>query len=129
MRLLLDTHALVWSLNVPTRLSATAAALVRDRSNTLLVSSVSAWEIATKHRLGMLTGVEPLLAGYAAHLATLGAEELPVRSDHALRAATFGVEHRDPFDRMLAAQAVIEGVPLLTNDPAFRFFADLQTLW
>ena len=102
-RLLLDTHTLLWALAEPQRLSAHAADLIRDPTNVVLVSAASAWEIATKHRLGKLPGAGPIVAGFVAHLATLRAEELPVRSIHALQAGSFVVEHRDPFDRMLAA--------------------------
>lgn len=129
MRLLLDTHTLLWALAEPARLSARAADLIKAPNNVVIVSAASAWEIATKHRLGRLPGAGPIVAGFAAHLATLRAEELPVRSIHALRAGALAVEHRDPFDRMLAAQALVEGVPLVTDDPAFTAFPELKTLW
>jgi PIN domain nuclease of toxin-antitoxin system len=129
MRVLLDTHTLLWALAEPWRLSAPAATLIRDATNTVLISAASAWEIATKQRLGKLPGADPIVAAYAAHLARLGAEELPIRASHALKAGGFAIEHRDPFDRMLAAQAVLEGMPLVTNDPAFALFGDLETLW
>jgi PIN domain nuclease of toxin-antitoxin system len=129
MRLLLDTHALLWALAEPHRLSRRAADLIMSPTNDVLVSAASAWEIATKYRLGRLRGAGPIVAGFAAHLAMLRAEELPVRSIHALAAGNFAVEHRDPFDRMLAAQAQVEGVPLLTDDPAFSAFPVLRTLW
>ena len=129
MRLLVDTHVLLWALAEPRRLSARATELIRTSTNTLLVSAASAWEIATKHRLGKLPHAGPIVAGYAMYLAMLRADELPIRSVHALRAGGFTVEHRDPFDRMLAAQAIVEGVPLLTDDPAFAGFPDLRTLW
>lgn len=129
MRLLLDTHTLLWALAEPGRLSPRAADVVRDAGNTLLVSAASAWEIATKQRLGRLPSAGAIVAGYSAHLARLRVEELPIRSVHALIAGGFLVEHRDPFDRMLAAQAIIEGVPLLTDDRAFGTFAELVTIW
>lgn len=129
MRLLLDTHALLWALAEPHRLSPRAASLIKDPNNVVLVSAASAWEIATKQRLGKLPGAGPIVAAYAAHLATLRAEELPVRSEHALLAGGFTLAHRDPFDRVLAAQASLEGVALLTNDPAFAAFPDVELLW
>jgi PIN domain nuclease of toxin-antitoxin system len=129
VKLLLDTHALLWALAEPHRLSPRAAALIRASTNEVLVSAASAWEIATKFRLGRLPGAGPIVAGFSAHLATLRADELPVRSVHALRAGSFAVEHRDPFDRMLAAQAMVEGVPLLTDDSAFLAYSELETLW
>ena len=129
MRLLLDTHALLWALAEPHRLSARAAALIKAPTNEIVVSAASTWEIATRYRLGRLPLAGPIVAGFAAHLVTLRAEELPVRSIHALVAGSFVQEHRDPFDRMLAAQAMVEGVPLLTDDPAFAVFPELKTLW
>jgi len=129
VRLLLDTHALLWALAEPHRLSPRAAALIKAPTNEVLVSAASAWEIATKFRLGRLPGAGPIVVGFAAHLATLRAEELPIRFIHALRAGSFQQEHRDPFDRMLAAQAVVEGIPLLTDDQAFLTFPELKTLW
>jgi PIN domain nuclease of toxin-antitoxin system len=129
VHLLLDTHTLLWALTDPHRLSPRVAQLIRDTGNVLLVSAASAWEITTKQRLGRLPSAGPLIAGYTAHLAALGAEELPIRSAHALKAGSFRIDHRDPFDRMLAAQAILEGAPLLTNDAAFSTFPDLQTIW
>jgi PIN domain nuclease of toxin-antitoxin system len=129
MKILLDTHTLLWALAEPQRLSARAASLARSPDTELLVSAASAWEIATKQRLGKLPSAGPIVGAYAAHLATLRAEELPVTSIHALRAGRFAVSHRDPFDRMLAAQALIEGLVLLSDDPVFAAFSGLETIW
>ena len=129
MRLLLDTHTLLWALAAPERLSGSAAGVIRDATNVVLVSAASAWEISTKQRLGKLPSATPIVAAYAAHLTRLRAEELPIRSAHALLAGGFMIDHRDPFDRMLAAQAILEGLPLVTDDPAFSAFADLETIW
>lgn len=128
-RLLLDTHTLLWALAQPTSLSIRASALIRDTANSAFVSAASAWELATKHRLGRLPQAEAIVTGYAAHLAILGAEELPIRSSHALLAGGFRLEHRDPFDRMLAAQALIEGLALVSDDLAFQAFSGLETIW
>jgi PIN domain nuclease of toxin-antitoxin system len=130
VRLLLDTHVLLWALVEPLRLSACATELIEAPTNVWCSRPRHVpGKIATKHRLGRLAGAGPIVAGFAAHLETLRAEELPVRSIHALRAGSFAAERRDPFDRMLAAQAGIEGVPLLTQDPAFAAFHELETLW
>jgi len=129
VRLLLDTHVLLWALVEPRRLSAAAARVIRDPTTDVLVSSASAWEIATKFRLGSLRGAEPIVAGYQAHLDTLRARELPMSAAHALKAGGFPVEHRDPFDRMLAAQGILEGLPVVTSDPVFALFRELETLW
>jgi PIN domain nuclease of toxin-antitoxin system len=93
------------------------------------VKSASAWEIATKYRLGKLPGAERIVMSYAAHLTTLGARELPVVSAHALAAGLFAVDCRDSFDRMLAAQAIAEGVPLVTDDPMMALLPGLLTRW
>jgi PIN domain nuclease of toxin-antitoxin system len=122
LRLLLDTHALLWALMEPERLSARARNLIEDPANALLVSAASAWEIASKHRLGRLPEAEAVVRGFQRHLTTLQAVELRISVEHALLAGSLPGEHRDPFDRMLAAQALIEGVPLLTVDPIFTAF-------
>lgn len=129
MRLLLDTHAFLWALASPGQLSPRAADLIRTPANDVLVSAASAWELATKQRLGKLPHAGPIIAAYAAHLATLRARELPIFSTHAVVAGGLAVAHRDPFDRMLAAQSLVEGLSLLTNDSAFASFPDLETIW
>ncbi len=90
---------------------------------------MSAWEIATKYRLGKLPGAEKVISGYAAYLVTLRARELPILSAHALAAGSFDVVHQDPFDRMLAAQAIAEGVPLVTTDRIMAVFPGLAIRW
>lgn len=129
LSVLLDTHVVLWAFANPNRLSPTARALLEDPRTELLVSAASAWEIATKYRLGKLPGAERIVRGYAAHLITLGARELPIVSAHALTAGLFVVEHRDPFDRVLATQAIAEGVPLVTADPLMAVFSGLITQW
>lgn len=127
-RLLLDTHVVLWALLEPDRLSARVRDLVRDRRTTVFVSATSAWEIATKHRLGKLPDAGDVVSGYGDHLRRLGVDELPMTSVHALTAGSFAVDHRDPFDRMLAAQALHEGVPIATSDLAFDRFP-CSTVW
>ena len=126
--LLLDTHTLLWALTEPDALSERARALLTDGTNMLVVSSASAWEISIKHRLGRLPEAEVLLASFAEHMQQLGAEELPLSVRHALAAGSFSSPHRDPFDRILAAQALIEGLPLVSRDPAFAEFP-VDTIW
>jgi PIN domain nuclease of toxin-antitoxin system len=125
---LLDTHVFVWAVASPRRLSGSVQAVIEDTATTVLVSSVSAWEIATKHRLGSLPEAGVILRDYHGHLATFLAEDLSITARHALTAGAFQQGHRDPFDRLLAAQALVEGVPLVTNDPAFAGFP-VATLW
>lgn len=129
MRLLLDTHALLWALADPGRLSDVALATIQDRRNDVWVSAASAWEVATKFRLGKLPDAQALILGYAEHLETLGAAELPVSSRHALDAGSLQWTHRDPFDRILAAQAIVESAALVTVDPVFADLPGLRRLW
>ncbi len=129
MRLLLDTHAFIWAVGSPASLSATAAAAVEDRSNELLVSVASAWEIGTKFRLGKLPGVEPLVQDFAGIAGRFGANVLPIEHDHAMYAGTMSWDHRDPFDRMLVAQATLTASVLVTRDVAFASLPSSRTLW
>ena len=122
MRLLLDTHALLWWWKDDPRLSKRAAAAIAYEANTVLVSAASAWEIATKHRIGKLPGVENALSGFNELITADGFSHLAVAHTHAIKAGGFEAEHRDPFDRMLAAQAIIEGAVLVSDDAAMKLF-------
>ena len=126
--LLLDTHALLCALLSPKDLGPRAVVLLGDPENVLLVSAASAWEIATKHRLGKLAHAGAVVTNYVDHVRTLGATEAPITSAQALLAGRFDVDHRDPFDRMIAAQAVLLGVPVVTRDSAFGAFP-CETIW
>jgi PIN domain nuclease of toxin-antitoxin system len=125
---LLDTHALLWALVEPSNLSLAAVEIIEDPQNTVVVSSASAWEIAIKYQLGRLPEARLVIDGYQQHLRVLRAVELSVNSIHAIRAGSFEVEHRDPFDRMLASQSLIEGIPLVSKDPLLRQF-DVSLIW
>jgi PIN domain nuclease of toxin-antitoxin system len=128
MDLLLDTHALIWWWADSPRLSAKARAAVADPALRVHVSAASAWEIATKQRLGKLTGL-PAEATALVDLVTQGGFNwLGIQAAHAVRAGAHSAEHRDPFDRMLAAQAEIEGLQLVSCDAAFEAFG-VATLW
>lgn len=128
MRLLLDTHALLWWWKDDPRLSKRAAAAIADEANTVLVSAASAWEIATKHRIGKLPGVENALREFNELITADGFSHLAVAHNHAIKAGGLDAEHRDPFDRMLAAQAIIEGAVLITDDSAMKLFR-VKCLW
>lgn len=128
MKLLLDTHALLWWFTDDPRLSARARALIGDAGNEILVSAASAWEIATKHRLGRLGEASDAVIRFEELVAADGFTPLPISCRHGLRAGRYRAALRDPFDRMLAAQAEIECVPLVTLDSAFEQF-DIATLW
>lgn len=125
---LLDTHTLLWWLFDEPKLSVRARAVLADPSREILVSSASAWEIATKHRLGKLPDADVLVTDIAGWIRKAGFSSLPITIDHAQRAGSWTAQHRDPFDRMLAAQAEIERVALITNDPVFAQFG-LHALW
>ena len=129
MRLLLDTHALLWALLDPSRIPPATLDAVRAPSTELVVSAASAWEIATKHRLGKLDGARAVVLGYPDHLSRLRATELPVTGHHALVAGTLTWEHRDPFDRMIVAQAMIESIPVATGDRALAGFPGIHVGW
>lgn len=128
MRVLLDTHVLLWWFTDDARLSVTARATIMDEGNTLYASAASAWEVATKQRLGKLDGVPLASKHWAELLAADGITPLIIDQRHALLAGSFPQPHRDPFDRMLAAQAEIEGLTLLTADTALADFG-CKTLW
>jgi PIN domain nuclease of toxin-antitoxin system len=128
MKLLLDTHTLLyWAFGSP-ELSRRASALIADRANTILVSSASAWEIATKHRLGRLPEASVLVQDMTGWFERVGLVELPITVAHAQRAGSWRVAHRDPFDRMLAAQSMLEDVPILGRDEALQGFG-VQLVW
>jgi PIN domain nuclease of toxin-antitoxin system len=110
------------------RLSPASKLAIIDAGNDIFVSAASAWEIATKQRLGKLEGVPGVGARYAELAAADGFQHLPIDHRHALQAGGYAQEHRDPFDRMLAAQSELERLPLVTRDPAFVLFG-AQTLW
>lgn len=117
MRLLLDTHALLWWL-ADEGLAADARAAIAAGDNQVLVSAASAWEIAIKRALGRLSAPEDLLD----QLAASGFDHLPIALRHALAVSDLPAHHRDPFDRMLIAQAMVEGLTVVTRDRRFSAY-------
>jgi len=126
--LLLDTHALLWWLAEPCRLSRAASAAIAESSNQVFVSAATAWELATKVRLGTLEIAEPLLSDLPYLLAAQGFEMLSVDLRHGLSAGGYPQAHRDPFDRLLVAQAELESLTLVSIDAALRDFP-CRLLW
>ncbi|WP_277208725.1 type II toxin-antitoxin system VapC family toxin [Isoptericola croceus] len=126
---LLDTHTFVWLLGSPDRLSDDLRATLATTENRLLVSAVSAMEIATKVRLGKLDDAAALVDAWERRVDDLDAEPLDLTTAHALHAGSMRWGHRDPFDRLLAAQAMIENIALVTADPAFATLKSLRTIW
>lgn len=117
---LLDTHILLWWMFNDPKLNAECREIIRTPAHSILVSSVTAWEIATKYRIGKLPEAAELVKDYQKILARAKFIELPVTTTHALRAGTLPIEHRDPFDRMIMAQAELEQIPVITYDAAFQ---------
>ena len=128
MRALLDTHAFLWWLADSGRLSKTARRAIADDTNEIAVSAASAWEIATKVRIGKLPGAEVLARDIAGHIARQGFEELAVSVTDAERAGHLPGPHRDPFDRMLIAQALAHDLAMVSIDPVFDRYG-VARLW
>lgn len=128
LRLLLDTRALLWWLTDDERLSTAARRHIANELAEVFVSSASALEIAIKYRLGKLGLAGTIIRRYDSLLAEQGFIHLPVNHEHALMAGNYPHKHRDPFDRLLAAQAEIEGLGLVSQDPAMRGF-DVELIW
>jgi PIN domain nuclease of toxin-antitoxin system len=125
---LLDTHALLWALDNNPKLSARARAVVAEPANELLVSSVSAFEITTKFRIGKLPEFAVVARGFPEVLADLHHSLLPVGMAHAALAGALDHSHKDPFDRLLIAQALIEQVPIVSNEALFEAFG-VERIW
>lgn len=128
LKLLLDTHALLWWWTDDPKLSATSRQAIADEGNQILASAASAWEIATKFRLGKLPHAAQALDRFNELVAADGFQHLPISYLHSLKAGAYSNEHRDPFDRMLAAQADLEKAVLVTLDPVFSEF-QCKVLW
>lgn len=127
--LLLDTHAYVWALTDPDRLSRRARTAIEAPSNVMLVSAATAWEMAIKHRAGKWPEADILLAQHDDLTSRLGAQSLDISAADAIRAGSLDWNHADPFDRMLAAQALLRQAALVTRDAAFGHLRGLSTIW
>ncbi len=125
MRILLDTHALLWAMATPKRLPKRAATAIRDPANEVFVSAVSTWEIAIKGSLGR---IDADVAEIAAAFDEAGIVELPVAVAHTLLLREMPPHHRDPFDRLLIAQALANGLTIATRDPAFGAYG-VHVIW
>jgi PIN domain nuclease of toxin-antitoxin system len=128
VRVLLDTHTFLWWLDGDRRLSRRARALITAPANTVLVSAASAWEITTKARIGKLPGALDVAADVAACVAAQAFSGLDITLLHAQRAGRLPGDHRDPFDRMLAAQAQLEDLPVISNDDVFDSYG-VNRIW
>ena len=128
MRLLLDTHALIWWLAGDESLSRPAREAIANDANSVAVSAASAMEVSTKFRLGKLPGAALLARDFEAIVAAQGFAELAISVQHARIAGEMNIAHKDPFDRLLIAQAQVEGMVLVSNEVLFDGFA-AQRLW
>jgi PIN domain nuclease of toxin-antitoxin system len=128
MRILLDTHALLWAALGDARLSPAADAIIGDGSQDLLFSPVSALEIAMKHAAGRLDLPDEVSTWVRTRVAAFNLIELPLTTAHAIEAGKLPLHHRDPWDRLLVAQARVEGVTLLTGDEAMHRY-EVATIW
>lgn len=128
MRALLDTHALLWALGDPTRLSPTARRACASARTTLFVSVASAWEIAIKVGRGSLRLDLTLAELFSRHLAEARIELLEIKLSHALEVAALPLLHRDPFDRLLVATASLERLPIISADAALDAYG-IERLW
>ena len=128
MRILLDTHAFLWWFLDDGSLSKTAHGVIADEASEVLVSAASAWEIATKHRIGKLAGAGKVLPDIARAIADQGFGSLPISVDDGARAGALPGHHRDPFDRILIAQALARNIVLVSNEALFDRYA-VRRLW
>jgi PIN domain nuclease of toxin-antitoxin system len=130
MQLLLDTHVFFWSVSVPDNLSSAAKEILLAPENTLWVSPVSLWEMSIKHHIGRWSEVSPFLqeTQYRHFLERLQAQELLITARHTTLAGQLEQEHRDPFDRLLVAQAICEQMSLVSKDAVLDSFP-ITRLW
>ncbi len=128
MRLLLDTHTLLWSADDPSKLSPAAATALADPANDLLLSAATVWELAVKVGSGKLTQSMPYRTWVDTAVADLHLTLLPITVDYAERLVTLPPHHKDPFDRLMVAQALVAGIPIVGVDAAFDAYG-VTRIW
>jgi PIN domain nuclease of toxin-antitoxin system len=129
MRLLLDTHVFLWALAEPKKLSTKARNAITKLENPVYMSPMTAYELSHEHHQGKLPSGAAIVASFGRQVAHLYASELAISATHALAAGQLDWEHKDPFDRILAAQATVEGLTLVTADEELHAFEPVTTLW
>lgn len=129
MKILLDTHCWLWLQVSPERIPAKLQQRLEDPETELFLSAASSWEIALKHRLGKLSLAEPPERYVLSRLSLHGVIGLPIQHRHALRVAELPLLHRDPFDRLLIAQAMVENLKLASADGRLSAYPDVEVLW
>lgn len=128
MRILLDTHTLIWFFAGDSQLSAVARILIEDEDNNKLVSIASIWEIAIKESKGLLNLSVPFQEYIAQKLSLEDFNLLNINLDHLSQIVTLHFYHKDPFDRLLIAQSMVEGIPILSKDSAFDAYS-INRIW
>ena len=128
MQVLLDTHALLWWLSDDPALPKSARRIIGETKNVIFVSAASAWEIATKVRLGKLPTAADLVADFTGYLQRERFQILAISGDHAIRAGSLPGSHKDPFDRMLIVQSQAENIPIVSNEELFDSYG-VRRLW
>lgn len=128
MRLLLDTHALLWWFSDDPSLPKSCRAAIGETENMIFVSAVSAWEVSTKFRLGKLPSASDLVDDFQAYLSRDGFYELPLSAEEGMRAGLLPGPLRDPFDRMLIAQALVGSMPIVSNERIFDRYG-VNRIW
>ncbi|OGR03813.1 MAG: hypothetical protein A2511_05545 [Deltaproteobacteria bacterium RIFOXYD12_FULL_50_9] len=128
MTYLIDTHVFLWLAASPEKLSSTVREIVADGESELLMSAASGWEIALLWKLGRITLQEPPASFVPSAMQVMGITPVPIGFDTAITAATLPLIHRDPFDRILVAEALKKGIPVLTKDQTIPRYA-VSTLW
>ncbi len=128
MRVLVDTHALLWWALDDPGLSRKARTVISSFGSEVFVSAATAWEIAAKARIGKLPGAVPFASDFTAWIDRFGFRELPISVDHGQRAGLLPGDHRDPFDRMLIAQAQAGNLPLVSNEEVFDSYR-VRRIW
>ena len=128
MKVLLDTHSLLWWLAGDERLSLAARETIGSLDNIILVSAVSAWEVSTKFRIGKLPGAREVALDIASCLSSQGFVAIPITLEQAQQAGLLLGPHRDPFDRMLIAQSLALGVPIVSNEEVFDDYG-VSRIW
>ena len=128
MRLLLDTHTFIWWVSNSKRIPKSTFLEITDEENDIFVSAATAWEIATKHRIGKLREVGGIVADLPDIIKEQGFEELPITVDDGVRAGMFPLYHRDPFDRVLIAQAISRNLALVSGEALFDRYG-VRRVW
>lgn len=128
MRLLLDTHTLFWSVEEPTKVSTTAMAAIRPLANDVLLSAATIWELAIKVGQGKIALSLPYSQWMERAIVDLKLTILPVTVEYADRQSILPMHHKDPFDRLMIAQALVEGIPIVSADAAFDTYG-VARIW